>query len=84
LIYATKDAAGNRSQDFRTLFLQELILRGVIAPSLVVSFSHSDDDIDRTIDAVDKALGIYAKALEDGVHRYLIGRPVKPVNRRYN
>lgn len=84
LIYATKDAQGNASQAFRTLFLQEMIRRGVIAPSFVVCFSHSDEDIDRTVEIVDQALGLYARALEDGIERHLQGRSVKPVNRRYN
>ena len=84
LIYATKDKEGQRSQAFRTLFMQELIGRGIIAPSFVVSFSHSDEDIDRTIDVVDQALAVYANALEDGVEKHLHGRPVKPVNRKYN
>ena len=34
--------------NFRSLFMQELIRRGAIGPSFVVSFSHSDADIDRT------------------------------------
>jgi glutamate-1-semialdehyde 2,1-aminomutase len=84
LIYGTKDRNGQPSQSFRTLFLQELIRAGIIAPSFVVSFSHTDGDIDRTIDAVDRALAVYARALADGVDRYLVGRPVKPVNRKYN
>ena len=84
LIYATRDANGQPSQAFRTLFLQELMGRGILAPSFVVSFSHSDEDIDRTVEVVDQALGVYAKALEDGVEKHLHGRPVKPVNRRHN
>jgi glutamate-1-semialdehyde 2,1-aminomutase len=84
LIYMTKDRDGKPSQEFRTLFLQSLIREGIIAPSLVVSFSHTDQDIDRTVEGVDSALAVYAKALEDGIARYLVGRPVKPVNRRYN
>ena len=83
LIYQTKDAQGKPSQSFRTLFLQELIRGGILAPSFVVSFSHSNQEIDSTIDVVDRALGVYARALEDGVHKYLVGRPVKPVNRTY-
>jgi glutamate-1-semialdehyde 2,1-aminomutase len=83
LIYRTNDDNGEPSQVFRTLFLQELIRGGIIAPSFVVSFSHSDDDIDHTIDAVDQALGIYARALDGGVDKYLVGRPVKPVNRLF-
>jgi glutamate-1-semialdehyde 2,1-aminomutase len=84
LIYVTKGPDGQPSQAFRTLFLQELIRTGIIAPSFVVSFSHTDEVIDRTIDATDRALGVYAKALTDGVESHLTGRPVKPVNRRYN
>jgi glutamate-1-semialdehyde 2,1-aminomutase len=83
LLYRTQDEHGEASQAFRTLFLQELIRGGILAPSFVVSFSHSDEDIDRTIDVVDQALGVYAKAIENGVHRYLVGRAVKPVNRTY-
>ena len=84
LVYRTKDRAGQPSQALRTLFLQELIRGGILAPSFVVSFSHSDADIDRTVDAVDRALDVYARALEDGVQKYLVGRAVKPVNRRFN
>jgi glutamate-1-semialdehyde 2,1-aminomutase len=82
LIYRTQDERGS-SQAFRTLFLQELIRGGILAPSFVVSFSHSDYDIDRTVDVVDQALGVYARALEDGVEKHLVGRAVKPVNRTY-
>jgi glutamate-1-semialdehyde 2,1-aminomutase len=84
LVFATHDQDGNRSQAFRTLFMQEMIRRGVIAPSLVVSFSHSETDIQRTAEAVYEAHGVYRKALDEGIQRYLEGRPVKPVNRRYN
>ncbi len=84
LIYATRDQAGNRSQGFRTLFLQETIRRGLIMPSMVVSFSHTDEDIDRTIEAVSEALHVYRKALDEGIEKYLVGRPVKPVFRPFN
>ena len=84
LIFATHDQEHRRSQPFRTLFMQELIRRGIIAPSFVVSFSHSDADIDRTGEAVHEALAVYRKALDEGVEKYLQGRPVKPVNRRFN
>jgi len=84
LVYYTRDQEGGPSQAFRTLLLQETLKRGVIAPSLVVSYSHGDDDIDRTVDAFAEALLVYRKALADGVERYLVGRPVKPVDRRFN
>lgn len=84
LVYATRDQSKQPSQAFRALFLQELIKRGVLAPSFVVSFSHADADIDRTIEAVSEALVVYRRALEDGVDKYLVGRPVKPVFRTFN
>jgi len=83
LVYETRDADGNPSQPFRTLFLQETIIRGVLAPSFVVSFSHSDQDIDQTIEVVGEALTIYKRALEEGIGNYLVGRSVKPAVRRY-
>ena len=64
--------------------MQELIRRGVIAPSFVVSFSHSDADIERTAEAVYEAHIVYRKALDEGIEKYLEGRPVKPVNRKFN
>jgi glutamate-1-semialdehyde 2,1-aminomutase len=79
LIFATRDPSGQPSQAFRTLFLQELISRGVIAPSFVVSYSHSDADIDQTLEAIDGALAVYARAASDGVEKFLQGRPVRPV-----
>lgn len=84
LVYATRDQDRKPSQAFRTLFMQELIRRGVIAPSFVVSFSHGDSDIDRTVEAVHEALVVYRKALDEGIEKYLDGRPVKPVNRAHN
>ncbi len=84
LTYATLDANHAPSQEFRTLFLQETIRRGILAPSFIVSYAHSDADIDRTVEVVDGALAVYARALEEGIEKHLVGRPVKPVWRRYN
>jgi glutamate-1-semialdehyde 2,1-aminomutase len=84
LIFTTYDDKHSRSQTFRTLFLQELIRRGVIAPSFVISFSHDDADIERTAEAVSEAHFVYRKALDEGIEKYLEGRAVKPVDRRFN
>lgn len=84
LVYVTKDARGERSQHFRALFMQEIIRRGVIGPSFVVSYSHSDTDIAQTIDAVAGALTVYKRALEDGVDKHLVGGPTQVVFRKYN
>ncbi|MEZ5566627.1 MAG: glutamate-1-semialdehyde 2,1-aminomutase, partial [Gammaproteobacteria bacterium] len=84
LQFNTRDADGQPSQPFRTLFLQELLERGILAPSFGVSYSHAETDIDATVDAVGEALQVYRTALAEGVQHYLRGRPVKPVYRRYN
>ena len=79
LSYATFDSEGRPSQAFRTLFLQELVRRGILAPSFVVSFSHEDGDIDRTVEAVRGALTVYRLALDQGIERHLVGHSVEPV-----
>ena len=84
LVYGTRDNDKNPSQPFRTLLLQETMKRGILAPSLVVSYSHTDADIDRTIEVFHEAFHIYRKALDEGIEKYLVGRPVKPVWRRFN
>ncbi|MCS7034396.1 MAG: glutamate-1-semialdehyde 2,1-aminomutase [Phycisphaerae bacterium] len=84
LLYATLDQNRQRSQAFRTLFLQEMIRRGILAPNFVVTAVHSDADIDYTIAAVGEALQVYRRALEQGIEKYLRGRPVAPVFRKYN
>jgi glutamate-1-semialdehyde 2,1-aminomutase len=84
LVYYTRDQEKKPSQVFRTLFLQETIKRGLIMPSLVVSYSHTDEDIDRTIEKTSEALYIYRKALDEGAGKYLVGQPSKPALRKYN
>jgi glutamate-1-semialdehyde 2,1-aminomutase len=84
LVFTTKDAEGRPSQPFRTLFLQELLKRGVLGQSFVISAAHTDEDVDETIEAAREAMIVYRKALEaGGVDGLLTGRPVAPALRRY-
>ncbi|PPC88447.1 MAG: glutamate-1-semialdehyde 2,1-aminomutase [Hyphomicrobium sp.] len=78
------DRDGRPSQAFRTLLMQETIRKGILAPSLVVSYAHSDDDIARTVDAFDNAFSVYVRALSDGVEQHLVGRPTETVYRAFN
>ena len=84
LVFATRDAEGKPSQAFRTLFLQEVIRRGLLTPSLVVAHAHGEEEVRRTVAAVGEALTVYGKALREGVEGYLAGRPVKPVFRKFS
>jgi glutamate-1-semialdehyde 2,1-aminomutase len=81
LIYSARDRDKRPAQAFRTLFLQELVRRGVLAPSFVVSFAHTEEDVDRTVEAVRAGLAVYRKALDEGVEKYLVGPAVQPVFR---
>lgn len=83
-VYTTRDNDGNPSQPFRTLFIQEQLKRGLLMPSSIVSYSHSDEDISETVEKLHDAMIIYKKALNEGIDKYLSGRPVAPVWRKYN
>jgi glutamate-1-semialdehyde 2,1-aminomutase len=84
LVYSSLDADGRPSAAFRTLFLQEMMARGFLVPSFVVSRAHGEEEIDRTVVAVEETLRVYARALEEGVERHLASPPVKSVYRRFN
>ena len=84
LLYGTRDGEKKPSQPFRTLFLQQTLRRGLLAPNFIVSYAHLDADIDRSIEAVSEALLVYRKALDEGVDKYLEGPSIKPVYRRFN
>ncbi|MFF8774356.1 glutamate-1-semialdehyde 2,1-aminomutase [Kitasatospora sp. NPDC015120] len=83
LVFATLDEERQPSQPYRTLFLRQLLLGGVLAPSFVVSSALDDADIDHTVEVVAGACAVYRKALDAGDPTpWLAGRPVKPVFRR--
>ena len=84
LNYLTKDARGEVSLAYRTLFNQEMISNGVLIPWISPSMSHSDAELGLTLAAMQSALVIYREALEHGIGRYLLGDSIKPVFRRYN
>jgi glutamate-1-semialdehyde 2,1-aminomutase len=82
--YATKDKAGNASLAYRTLFSQEMIKNGLMMPWIAISYAHKENELNLTLEAVRKSLQVYAKALEDGIEKYLIGPAIKPVFRAFN
>lgn len=84
LNYLTHDAKGALSPAFRTLFSQEMIRNGVLMPWIAVSQSHGDTELDLTLSAAEKALRVYANALQDGIGKFLEGPEIKPVFRKYN
>ena len=84
LVYVTLGDDGQPSQLHRTLFLQEMIKNGIIAPSFVISFSHTDKDVDDTLDAIEKSLIVLKKAISDDPRNYIVGNEIKSVYRNRN
>jgi glutamate-1-semialdehyde 2,1-aminomutase len=81
---ATLDAEGKPSMALRTLFLQEMARRGIIANYFAPSWSHTPEQVDLTVAAARESFAVYARALEDGWEKYVEGPVVKPVFRPYN
>lgn len=83
---AVKDREGNDSLEFKSLFLQETVKRGILFGGPVfISYSHSEEDIKKTIDASYEALKIMKKAVDAGsVDPFMEGEKVGVVFRQRN
>ena len=79
------DHEGRPSPPHRTLFLQEMIRRGVFMPWICPSFRHGESELSQTAEACHAAARVYAQAIERrSVETLLEGPAVKAVMRRYN
>ncbi len=84
LNYITRDVGGAPCMQMRTLFSQEMLARGVMMPWIAFSQAHGQQELDTTAEALDGALGVYTRALSDGVENFLAGPAIKPVFRTHN
>ncbi len=82
--YLTLDRQGQASLPLRTLFSQEMIRNGVLMPWIALSMRHGEAELRLTADALDRALPVVRKAIEEGVEKYLVGPAIKPVFRKFN
>lgn len=76
------DKNGNNSILLRSLLIQELVKRGVFMHHSVVfiSFSHEQEDIEKTLAALVDSIPILKKAVDDNkIEDFLEGHPAKPV-----
>ena len=77
-----QDSEGNDSILLRSLFIQEFVKRGIfVHPGIVyISFSHTKEDIDKTIQALIDSIPIFKKATEENnIESYLEGKPSRTV-----
>jgi glutamate-1-semialdehyde aminotransferase len=80
----TFDQSAGSPLEMKTLVQQELIRRGILWSGIHnISFSHSDEDIVYTLEALQEVLPLLKKAVkEKNVLKYLKGDPVEPVFRK--
>lgn len=83
-ILTFRDAAGDISAEFRTLFMQEMANAGILMPYIALSWSHGDAEIDQWAGAFEQFLSVYRRGLDQGIASVLRGPAVKPVFRRFN
>jgi glutamate-1-semialdehyde aminotransferase len=81
--FSFRDRDGQVSPGLRTLFMQEMIGRGVLFQGIFVPcYSHSREDVARFVSSFEASLVTYASALDAGYERFLVGEPAKPVFRQ--
>ncbi|BEP30201.1 glutamate-1-semialdehyde 2,1-aminomutase [Helicovermis profundi] len=81
-----KDYNLNVSMEFRTLFMQEMITRGVLFQGVfTIAHEHNYDDINLTLKVFKESCEVYLKAINNkSTEGLLIGKATKPVFREIN
>ncbi|KZL94092.1 aminotransferase class III-fold pyridoxal phosphate-dependent enzyme [Clostridium magnum] len=76
-----KDNNGKRDWLYNSIFMQECVKRGVLLGwSIFPCYTHTDKDIDFTLNVFEDAMRVYKKAIESGnPASYMEGEPLKIV-----
>ena len=79
-----RNASGEDSLELKSLFQQEMIKRGILTIGVhLLCLSHTDKDIEKTLEAYSDTLKILRQAIDDGnIEKYLEGKKLQPVLRR--
>ena len=64
--------------------MQEMIRRRILMPYIAPAFCHAAEDVERTVEAAHAVFATYARALDGGWEKFVVGPVVKPVFRRFN
>lgn len=72
------------SFEYRTVFCQEMIKAGILMPYIAIAYEHTEEVIDRTLEAARKAMKVYNEALNGEVGDFIEGNVIKPVFRKFN
>ncbi len=82
--YVCKNKKFEISQEFKTLFIQEMFKHGVLIPWISICYKHGNKEIKIVRNALEKTLKVYKLALKKGAKKYINGKIVKPVFRKFN
>lgn len=76
-----RDSKGKRDWLYNSIFMQECVKRGVLLGwSIFPCYTHTDEDIDFTLNVFEDAMKVYKKALESGnPESFMEGEPLKIV-----
>lgn len=79
-----RDNKGRESLDFKSLFLQETIKKGILfGGPIFITYSHTDEDIEKTLDIFAHAMKTLRKAYDIGsVDPFMEGEKVRSVFRK--
>lgn len=79
------DSKGNYWPELHTLFHEEVISWGVLIPWTTITYSHGEEEVDVTLDALRHGMQRVKRALDAGnVEQAFTGEPVRPVFRPFN
>jgi glutamate-1-semialdehyde 2,1-aminomutase len=71
--------------ELHTFFHDIVINEGVFIPWITITFSHKEEELKITMNAISKALTKLKPIIKNGeVEKLLVGQPLKPVFRKYN
>ena len=82
--YTCLDKNKKSSQVFKTLFVQQMLKSNILMPWVAISFSHNEKELKKTSIALFKTFETYKKALKSGPEKFVRGRIIKPVFRKFN
>jgi glutamate-1-semialdehyde 2,1-aminomutase len=78
-------ADGTFWPELHTSFHEEMISWGVLMPWITITYSHGQEELDRTFEALQKSMTKVRRILDDGtVDESFAGEAVKPVFRTFN
>jgi glutamate-1-semialdehyde 2,1-aminomutase len=78
------DENGQNDSTLRTLLSQELVRQGLLMPWIALSSAHGNRQLTKTVNALDKAAHVLAKAVSSKTNVYLEGPSIRPVFRKFN